>query len=252
MRADFPHANNLPLKESHPRVAEPHRSQIFYYHQLDLLRAMSRNKSWTFCDVIPDVIVGFVPHNNIYCLAQALALFLSLYKYIKGEGSEVVFPGTMDSWVNLSNDSSQDIVAKFAIHASLHPEVSGGQSYNTADSSAPSSWSKKWPVICKYFGLTAVAPTNGAGPDSSQYMTENREKWLELESEHGLQPGRVGNQRSVGLYPYFIMTLLDFDRQLDSTKMHDAWSKGGTIEETDTEGAWYTAFDRFRRAKIIP
>jgi len=226
---------------------------MFYYSQLDLLQSLSSNRPWTYCDVIPDVIIGFVPHNNIYCLPQALALYLSLYSYIKGEGAEVVFPGTANSWENKTNDSSQDIVAKFAIHASLHPDVSSEQSFNVADNRNWSTWSKKWPIICAYFGLKGVAPTNGSGPDPTGYVSENREKWLELEKQHGLQTGRVGNERSYGGFPYFIMTMLDFDRQLDLTKMHDAWGKeGGRVEETDTENAWYNVFDRFRKAKIIP
>jgi hypothetical protein len=225
---------------------------MFYYNQLDLLKSLSSNRTWTFCDVIPDVIIGFVPHNNIYCLPQVLGLYLTLYHHIHGDGAEVVFPGTTNSWYNKSNDSSQDIIAKFAIHASLHPQVSDGQSYNTADNASPSSWSQKWPIICDYFNLKGVAPTNGSGPDPTGFLSENREKWLGLEKKHGLQTGRVGNERSYGGFPTFIMTMLDFDRQLDLTKMHEAWQQGGKVEETDTKGAWYATFDRFRKAKIIP
>jgi hypothetical protein len=243
----------LPLKESHPRIPEPYASEMFYYNQLDHLKQLSANKAWTFCDVIPDVIIGFVPHNNIYCLPQALGLYLSLYRYINGEGAEVVFPGTDNSWNNLVNDSSQDLIARFAIQASLHPELSGGQSYNTADDPQPSTWSEKWPIVCKYFGLKGVAPTNGSGPDPVGYMSDNREKWLELEEKHGLQKGRVGNERSFGGFPYFIMTMLDFDRQLDLTKAHDMLKKAGAkVDVWSREDSWYLAFDRFRKAKIIP
>jgi hypothetical protein len=42
-----------------------------------------------------------------------------------GEGADAVFPGTMESWFTESNDSSQDIIARFAIHASLHPKSAG-------------------------------------------------------------------------------------------------------------------------------
>ncbi len=223
---------------------------MFYYNQIDLLKDLSKGKNWTFCDVIPDVIVGFVPNNNIYCLAQALSLYLSLYREIEGKGAEVVFPGTMQSWKIKSNDSSQDIIARFAIHASLHPEVSGGQSFNAADNAQSSSWSTKWPVICEYFGLKGVAPTNNSGPDPVQYTIDNRERWLQLEKRDGLQGGRVGNERSYSGFPYFIMTMFNFDRHLDMTKMHQAW--GNAREETDAKGAWWTAFDRFRKAKIIP
>lgn len=227
---------------------------MFYYNQLDLLKQMSKGKSWSFIDVIPDVIIGFVPNNNIYCLPQALALYLTLYRHEKGEGAKVVFPGNMRSWSNLSNDSSQDVLARFCLAATTvnddQKSKVAAQSYNVADSASPSSWSKKWPIICSYFGLTGIEPSEangGKGPDPTGFVSENREKWLELEKKHGLQTGRVGNERSYGGFPAFIMDMFQQDRQLDLTKMHDVYK-----EEISTEDAWFKAFDRFRAAKIIP
>lgn len=250
----FPFKNDLPLKESLPRIPEPHASEMFYYNQLDLLKQMSSGKSWSYIDVIPDVIIGFVPNNNIYCLPQALALYLTLYRHIHGDGAKVVFPGTMESWRNKSNDSSQDVIARFCLTATTVPEDKkasiAGQSFNVADSNTPSSWSEKWPKICSYFKLIGVEPSpanGGSGPDPSGFVSENREKWLELERKYELQSGRVGNERSYGGFPYFIMTMLNFDRQLDLEKMHDVYK-----EEISTEDAWFTAFDRFRKVKIIP
>ena len=224
---------------------------MFYYNQLDLLRLLSDGKSWTFCDIIPDVVVGFVPNNNVYCLAQWLALYLSLYREIHGDGAEVVFPGTMKSWSAKSNDSSQDIIARFAIYASLKSDIPRGESFNAADSAQYSTWSAKWPIICRWFGLQGVAPDNGPGPDPPSFLRENREKWFELEKKHHLQTGRVaGNKRSFEGFPAFIMSMFDFDRQLDMGKTHACW--GDRVEEATTEDAWYTAFDRFRKARIIP
>ncbi|KPM37413.1 hypothetical protein AK830_g9147 [Neonectria ditissima] len=248
---EFPFRSNLPLKESLPRIPEPHASQMFYYSQCDELAALSKGKKWTWCDVIPDMIVGFVPNNNIYCLAQALALYLSLYAEINGKNSEVQFPGTQESWKILSNDSSQDIVAKIAIHASLHPELSSGQRYNAADNSKASSWSEKWPIICEYFGLKGVGPpAGGSGPQPTQYLADHIEQWKEVEKKYGLVTGRVGNERSFGGFPYFIMTMFNFDRNLDMSQTHEMWAEAK--EEVDTTVAWWTAFDRFRKAKIIP
>ena len=248
---DFPFSKDLPLKESLPRIPEPYASQMFYYNQCDELAALSKGKAWTWCDVIPDMIVGFVPNNNIYCLAQTLGLYLSLYAHINGKGAEVQFPGTDLSYKSLCNDSSQDIVAKTAIQASLRPDKSGGNRYNAADNSKPSSWSQKWPIICDYFGLKGVGPPpDFSGPQPTQYLADNAEKWKEVEKKYGLVSGRVGNDRSYGGFPYFIMTMLNFDRHLDMTTVHEMM--GSSKEEVDTKGAWYTAFDRFREAKVIP
>jgi hypothetical protein len=39
--------------------------------------SITQGKRWTYCN-IPDVVVGFVPNNNVYGIAQWLALYLSL------------------------------------------------------------------------------------------------------------------------------------------------------------------------------
>ncbi|KAK2745563.1 hypothetical protein FQN57_003688 [Myotisia sp. PD_48] len=247
----FPFPNQLPLDEELPRIPEPYASDMFYYNQIDMLTSLSQGKSWTWCEVRPDIVVGFVPNNNVYCMAQWLALYLSLYAAVEGHGAEVPFPGTPISWVNLCNDSSQDIVAKFSIYASLHPESSSGQAFNVADNATASSWSVKWPIICSYFGLKGTAPpADGPGPKPYDYLVEHQDQWVELEKKHGLQTGRVGNDRSLGGYPHFIMSQFDFDRHMDLTKSHRVW--GDNAVQTDAKGSWFTAFDRFRQAKIIP
>jgi len=224
---------------------------MFYYNQVDYLIKASKGKAWKYAEVIPDVIIGFVPNNNIYCLAQTLSTYLSLFAAVEGKGAEVAFPGTEQSWVIKSNDSSQDVVAKFAIWASLHPEKTQGQRFNTADNAMPSSWSVKWPIICEYFGLKGTPPpAGGSGPQPGKYIEEHLDQWKSLEKEKGLQTGRVGNERSFGGFQYFIMTMFNVDRQLDMKKVHDTWGKDKI--ETDTKGAWWVAFDRFRKAKIIP
>lgn len=154
------------------------------------------------------MIIGFVPNNNIYCLPQALALYLSLYRYINGAGATVAFPGTDASWKILSNDSFQDLVAKFCIHASLKSESCGnGERYNTADNAKPSSWSAKWPIICEFFGLKGVGPPEGgSGPQPGDFVQAHLTEWEKMAKEHGLKGGRVGNDRSFGGFPYFIMT----------------------------------------------
>ncbi|KAJ7319069.1 hypothetical protein DFH08DRAFT_970966 [Mycena albidolilacea] len=241
-----------PLHENLPRIPEPYASKtVFYYRQTDRLKQMSEGKNWTWCELRPDVVIGFVPNNNISCLAQVLAPYFVLYHAIEGAGAEVPFPGTSKSWTILSNDSSQDIIAKFAIFASLHPEKCGGQAFNVADNRQPSSWSQKWPVICEYFDLKGVAPPpDGSGPQPGDYVQAHMAQWKELEQKYGLHTGHVDNDRSFKHLQYGIMTMLDFDRQMDLAKELDAW--GAHAIEIDTKGAWWTAFDRFRKAGIIP
>ena len=205
----FPFADKLPLSEDLPRIPEPWQSQNFYYNQTDWLESQSSGKQWTWCEVRPDVVVGFVPNNNVYCLAQTLGTYLSAYRAIEGEGATCEFPGTEESWEILSNDSSQDIIARFCIHAALNPKTCGqGQAFNVADNSQPSSWSKKWPVICEFFGLKgAPPPAGGSGPQPGQYLADHINQWKAIEKKHGLATGRVGNDRSLAGFQYFIMTM---------------------------------------------
>ncbi|KAF6837956.1 sirq protein [Colletotrichum musicola] len=247
----FPFAQDLPLRESLPRIPEPYASKMFYYHQTDMLSEMAKGKSWTWSEVIPDSIVGFVPNNNVYCIAQTVGMYLALYAELNGKGAECPFPGSEKSWKILSNESNQDIVAKVSIYASLHPETTFEQRYNAADNSQPSSWSKKWPVICEYFGLKGTPPpADGRAPQPHEYLAEHIDEWRELERKHGLVGGYVVNDRTYAAFTSVVMHALNFDRQMDMSKCHEMW--GPKKEEIDTQKSWFTTFDRFRKAKIIP
>jgi len=93
-------------------------------------------------------------------------------------------------------------------------------------------------------------PATGNGPQPYDYVTEHVDEWNKLSKEKGLKGGRVGNDRSYGGFPYFIMTMFNFDRHMDLGKSLKAW--GDKKEETDSKGSWYPVFDRFKAAKIIP
>ncbi|CAN9398800.1 unnamed protein product [Alternaria alternata] len=207
----FPFADALPLKETLPPIPEPYLSQLFYYNQIDCLKRISKGKNWSWCEVRPDNIIGFVPNNNAYCLAQTLALYLSLYRSIEGEGAKCPFPGTEKSWVNKYNESPQDMVAHFSIHASLNPEKTASQSFNVGGQE--DSWSGKWPIICDYFGLNDTGPEEGS-PQPGAYIDAHKKEWEELEKKHNLKRGSVDSDITHPGFQYFIMTMFDFDRQM--------------------------------------
>ncbi|CAN9435858.1 unnamed protein product [Alternaria alternata] len=207
----FPFADALPLKETLPPIPEPYLSQLFYYNQIDCLKRISKGKNWSWCEVRPDNIIGFVPNNNAYCLAQTLALYLSLYRSIEGEGAKCPFPGTEKSWVNKYNESPQDMVAHFSIHASLNPGKTASQSFNVGGQE--DSWSGKWPIICDYFGLNGTGPEEGS-PQPGAYIDAHKKEWEELEKKHNLKRGSVDSDITHPGFQYFIMTMFDFDRQM--------------------------------------
>lgn len=210
LRDGFPFPRDLPLRETLPRIPEPHASRMFYYGQCDEMADMARGKRWGWCEVVPDVVVGFVPNNNAYSLAQWLGLYLSLVREMEGEGAEVVFPGTKASWAALSNDASQDVLARAAIATSLRlGRERGGERFNVADCARPRAWRDKWPVVCAYFGLRGTGPPEeGHGPDPADVLAGNAARWREVEEKYGLVTGRAGNERSFGGFvsvPFFLI-----------------------------------------------
>ena len=121
------------------------------------MKRLSEGKRWKFCEVRPDAIVGFVPQNNAMNIAQALGLFLAMYKSVEGSGSEVPFVGNEAAYKELHTDTSQDILARFHIFASPHADAVAGQAFNVADGDVV-TWEEIWPGVCSWFGLKGVGP----------------------------------------------------------------------------------------------
>ncbi|KAA8646845.1 SDR family oxidoreductase [Aspergillus tanneri] len=238
---NFPFQGQTPLREDLPRIPEEYGKDLFYYRQVDLLQYLSAGKTWSWCEV------GIAPFGNAHCLAQTMGIYLSIYREFEGEGAPVAFPGNEAGWRLLSNDSNQDIIARFCIHASLQPrEKVHARAFNIADEQTPVSWLHRWPILAAYFGL------EGVGPDhSSLHPTEYIDRrWGDIQqlcqqrgiNEEVVYKSMHNNGSRMGTLRY-----LDFDRHLDLSRARDV----GFHEELDTAGSWHGAFDRLREAKIM-
>ena len=64
----------------------------------------------------------------------------------------------------------------------------------------------------------------------------------------GMKDGYLGNDLTSPVFLDFCTTIMDFDRQLDLSEQRST----GFTEEIDTKDAWWTAFEKFRAAKILP
>lgn len=84
---------HVPLSENMPRLKQPYHDMLFYHPQLDWLSDFAKDKKWNWCETRPDIIIGFVPNQNAYSLAQSLAVFLALFATIEGKGAVCPFPG---------------------------------------------------------------------------------------------------------------------------------------------------------------
>jgi hypothetical protein len=172
-----------PLRESASRVQPPHGDHIFYYQQIDALERLNIGKKWRFADIRPDAIVGFVPNHNAMNIAEPIALYCSLWRSLE-VSDKIPFPGTMATYTSLHSDCSQDVVARMHIFASLHPGLSGGESFNIADSDMSSSWESVWPGIAIYFGLEGVGPPLAgqlAGEPWVKSKSAEWERWMHEE-----------------------------------------------------------------------
>ncbi|KAJ6520683.1 hypothetical protein DFH09DRAFT_998004 [Mycena vulgaris] len=231
-----------PYQESMGRLPSPSAPKHYYAFE-DILCERSKGKSWTWCEVRPDVIVGFTPKGSKPNFASHWAMYLSLYRAVEGEGARVPFPGTEMGFNSKLNEVSSEILAKSAIWASLHPEEAGsGQFFNVADQAEPSTMRERWPALAAYFGLVGVGPP---APDADVLKpTEYVLKHRDILKEKYYKANDVLQATSMDRYGYF----LDFDRQLSLDKIRAA----GFGEEMDPLESWLKAFERFKRAGMVP
>lgn len=238
---------HVPHAESQPRIRPPYDDMLFYHRQIDFIASYAADKKWRWCETRPDIVVGFVPNQNFYSLATCVGVYLSLWREVHGKGADCPFPGTAKSWKALSNDSSSDMIARQTIHLSLSPGTEKGGGYNVADEREPSSWSRRWPILCAEFGLRSTGPTDNP-PEIRTFIKENMHVWHRLEDERGLQKGHADHDKTIPGFEYFMFTKFDFDRQYDMTKMYST----GFTEERRTRESWGGVFERMRRARILP
>ncbi len=163
---------------------------MWYSAFSNLLSTQSASRAWTWCEVQPDAIIGFTPNGSTFSLAAHWATYLSLYAHIEGPGANVPFAGTASAYESLFNEASADIIARFGIWASLHPEkCGGGQLFNIGDSAKPARMSERWPALAAQFGLNGVGPVDDQAsvPKPSEYVKEH----VEVFEEKGIKTGQV-------------------------------------------------------------
>ncbi|OJJ43517.1 hypothetical protein ASPZODRAFT_145871 [Penicilliopsis zonata CBS 506.65] len=240
----FPYRGQTPLHESLPRVDT---NELFYYHQVDALRTLSAGKSWSWCEVRPDVIVGVAPFGNANCMAQTMGVYLSLFRAIEGPGARIAFPGSEAGWRVRSTDSNQDIIARFCIHASLQPaDRVHDRTFNIADAATPVSWEQRWPVLTAFFGLEGVGPHEGSEHPTA-YLDRHWDQVRQICAANGLHEDTVYRSTHNTGARMGSLRLMNFDRPLDLTRAREL----GFTDEMDTAASWYLAFTRAREAKIL-
>jgi len=225
-----------------PPFEETFGGKLHYHAYADLLSSRSVGKSWTWCDVRPDAVVGFVPGGSAFNLTAHWGTYLALYALVEGKGAKVHFPGTQSGMNALYNDASSDTIGKLAIWASLNPDKTGGQIFNVADCEKPSSQRERWPRIAGYFGLEGVGPVEGTTEvlTPSEYMEQYKDVLV-----------RKGVKASSVFYGSVLdsnMGSFDKDRHFDMSRTRGV----GFTEEVDPNQSWFDAFDRYKAAGMLP
>ncbi|PLB54866.1 hypothetical protein P170DRAFT_460875 [Aspergillus steynii IBT 23096] len=242
----FPNEINIqpPLRESMPRIPEPWSKNIFYYDQYDILQERSKGQMWTFSEIRPDGIIGFVPGTNAMNLAYGIAYYLTLYREVHGKGAKVPFPGKLHGYHSTHSDTFQDILSKMEIYAALNRDkCPNGSAFNVADGDVV-SWAQVWPGLCSYFGLVGVEPQGERKIED--FVRENQGAWNHLAEVHGLKTGSLETYNWP--FVHFMMADFDFNREYSL----DAARSIGFTESIDTVEGYRVTFDRMVDAKLIP
>lgn len=207
----------------------------------------SKGKSWKYCQIRPDVIMGHAPRPNGIGFLHALGILLSMYASVEGKGVEIPFPGNELSWKAKRSDTSQDILAKFHLFASLHPDQVAGKTINVADEEF-TTWENLWPEVCAYFGLKGVGPSfaKEGKLNGVEWVMAQKDNWDAWVDSNGLKQGFVENSSWDILGAVFAWVV--FDKQYDLTVSREL----GFKESAPTIEGYITAFNRMKEAKIIP
>ncbi|OJJ68638.1 hypothetical protein ASPBRDRAFT_659066 [Aspergillus brasiliensis CBS 101740] len=249
--AVFQHIDKItfqtPLREDAPRVPSPYGDEIFYYGQVDLIREAAQGKSWGWCEVRPDQIIGHVPSTTSMTTVEPIALYLSLYRYVHGHGATIPFPGTPTNYIYTFTDSSQDIISRAEIYLSVvKPDEANGEAFNIADTATPGPWCVKWPILTEYFGLKATGPMQEDYAAIDKWWYDHQNDYDRMCKEYGLQKRVIGPE--TWLFVYVGFKLLDRNREFSLDKIRSI----GFTEERSVGKGHLLAFDRMANARVIP
>ncbi|KAL4767076.1 hypothetical protein BDW60DRAFT_220823 [Aspergillus nidulans var. acristatus] len=239
---------NPPLREDNPRIPSPWGDEIFYYAQVDLIKEANKGKSWKWCEVRPDQIVGHVPIPTSMTYTEPVALYLMLYRYVNGPGATAVFPGSYINYVHSYTSSSQDIIARSELYLSLsNPDQAHGQAFNIADNATAESWVFIWPKLCEYFGLKSqgATPEDKTWKDIDKWWIAHQEDYRKMCEEYGLCCREVPEATWIFLSAGF--TYFGRNREMGLEKIRNV----GFTEEFPLADGYFRVFDRLAKEKIL-
>jgi hypothetical protein len=230
------------VEEMADKLPENYCRTVAYPYYRSMLAVESANQPWTWCELVPDAIIGFTPNGSGFSLAGHWAVYLYAYKLVHGEGAKVPYPGKKSGYDSLYTETSASLLARVAIHASLHPENFRERIFNVADSAEAGSMRERWPQIASWFGLKGVEPSDTASASDAR-PSDFIKDHASILKETGVRGVDIWNAAQLDSYGYW----LTFDRQLSLKRLRNA----GFEEEKRPEEGWWDAFKMFRHAMMI-
>ncbi|OQE24005.1 hypothetical protein PENFLA_c010G10856 [Penicillium flavigenum] len=240
---------NPPLRENNPRIPSPWGDEIFYYAQVEVIKEANKGKSWKWCEVRPDQIIGHVPTPTSMTYVEPLALYLTLYRHVNGPGASVAFPGSYTNYTHTFTASSQDIIARSELYLSVEkPDRAHGEAFNTADNAIPASWALVWPKMCEYFGLRGegASPEDKGFKDIDKWWFAHQDDYKKMCKEYGLHPREIPEATWTFLSVGF--GFLCRNRELSLDKIRSV----GFTEEYPVAYGYFQVFERLTHEEIIP
>lgn len=182
-------------------------------------------------------------------IVEDLALFLATYRYVKGAGAKVTFPGTEAGWKTRTIVCDATLLARFNVWLStVKAKEVDGEAWNVGDGDI-TSWNEIFPAIAAWFGLEAIAPR--AGQDGG---AEAQAWWKEKGAEaYGGMVKEMGLKESVmGEWQWgFLRACTSFffrDRYFDLSKAKAL----GWNERQDAVEGYLKGFERYAEFGVIP
>ena len=127
-------------------------------------------------------------------------------------------------------------------------KIQSGESFNCANGDL-TTWEKKWPGVCAWFGLKSVGPkADGQAVEGfGDFAKSKEDTWEKLVKQKGLRSSGMVQKFGWGFLEA-ITVHADFDRQYDLSKGNNS----GFNETIDTTESYRVSFERLKEAKMIP
>ena len=222
-----------PAKEEDPRHMPPN----FYYNHWDWLLEKSVAASWNCSSVRPHAISGFGIGSSMN-----LPLVVAMYAVISRElGLPLQHPGTAGNWHALYQATDATLLAKAIVWMATDARCAN-EAFNITNGDLI-RWENLWPQIAGYWGMQT-------GPrrriNLTQMMSDKAPVWDRIVQRYGLLPHSYNDVVS---WPYgdFVFTP-EFDIISDTGKCRQF----GFYEFADTEKMFFSLWDKYRAAKILP